>query len=244
MTSEKSTLSRSRRQNSVLKSGGIFGAKIKILFVQQLPRLARGPRGLLRVGANLVECAIGRGGIGVKSREGDGVTPIGRLTILGWLRRTDRWRSGFAGESGVRPLDGWCDDPGSRNYNRPVRLPSPASCENLWREDHLYDVIGILNFNIRPRAIGRGSAVFFHLAHENLQPTAGCVAVRARDMRHIQHRLAERPILVIGCGRRPQREPKMADPTRTWVAPSWIACSKSALMPMERFSTPKSRPRR
>lgn len=244
MTSEKSTLSRSRRQNSVLKSGGLFQAKIKILFVQQLPSRARGSRGLLRVGANLVECAIGRSGIGVKRREGDGATPIGRFAFLGWLRRMDRWRSGFAGESGIRPLNGWCDDPGSRNYNRPVRLPSLVSAENLWREDHLYDVVGILDYNIKPRAVGRGSAVFFHLAHENLQPTAGCVALRARDMRHIQHRLAARPILVIGAGKKPQREPKMAEPTRTWVAPSWIACSKSALMPMESFSTPKSRARR
>jgi L,D-peptidoglycan transpeptidase YkuD (ErfK/YbiS/YcfS/YnhG family) len=228
----------------VLKSGGIFQAKIKILFVQQLPSRAGEPRGLLQVGANLVECAIGRSGIGVKRREGDGMTPIGRFAILGWLRRMDCWRSGFAGESGIRPLDGWCDDPGSRNYNRPVRLPSPVSAENLWREDHLYDVVGILDYNLRPRAVGRGSAVFFHLAHEKLQPTAGCVAVRARDMRHIQHRLAARPLLVIGSGNKPQREPKMADPTRTWVAPSWIACSKSALMPMESFSTPKSRARR
>lgn len=244
MTSEKSTLSRPRRQNSVLKTGGILRAKIKFLFVQRLPPRAGEPRGLLRVGANFWECAVGRGGVGAKRREGDGVTPIGRFAILSWLRRKDRWRSGFAGENGIGPRDGWCDDPGSRNYNRPVRLPTPVSAENLWREDHLYDVVGILDYNIRPRTMGRGSAVFFHLAHQNLQPTAGCVAVRARDMRQIQHRLAARPVLVVGSDKKPQRAPKMAEPTRTWVAPSWIACSKSALMPMESFATPKSRARR
>src|SRR5438270_4960887 len=31
------------------------------------------------------------------------------------------------------------------------------------------------------------------------------------------------------------RCPKIAEPTRTWVAPNWIAVAKSALMPIERF---------
>lgn len=198
----------------------------------------------MRIGSTLVECAIGRGGIGVKRREGDGVTPLGRFSIIGWLRRRDRWRAGCSKERDILPFDGWCDDPASRNYNRPIRLPTPVSAETLWREDHLYDVVGVLNFNIRPRTIGRGSAIFFHLAHERLQPTAGCIAVRARDMRHIQLRFAERPIISVGPDKRPQRQPKMAEPTRTCVVPSWIACSKSALMPMESFARPKSRARR
>lgn len=34
------------------------------------------------------------------------------------------------------------------------------------------------------------------------------------------------------------RLPKIALPTRTWVAPSWIAASKSALMPMDSAFNP------
>src|SRR3954463_12992400 len=34
------------------------------------------------------------------------------------------------------------------------------------------------------------------------------------------------------------RCPKIADPTRTWVAPNWIAVAKSALMPIDRFFNP------
>src|SRR5471030_1835114 len=34
------------------------------------------------------------------------------------------------------------------------------------------------------------------------------------------------------------RCPKIAEPTRTWVAPNWIAVAKSALMPMDRFFKP------
>src|SRR6202158_6133134 len=35
-----------------------------------------------------------------------------------------------------------------------------------------------------------------------------------------------------------QRCPKIADPTRTCVAPIWIAMAKSALMPIDRFFNP------
>ena len=34
------------------------------------------------------------------------------------------------------------------------------------------------------------------------------------------------------------RCPKIAEPTRTWVAPNWIAIAKSALMPIDRFFRP------
>ena len=51
--------------------------------------------------------------------------------------------------------DGWCDDPGDRNYNRPVSLPYRASHEELWRNDHLYDVVVVLAHNDRPRVSGR-----------------------------------------------------------------------------------------
>jgi L,D-peptidoglycan transpeptidase YkuD (ErfK/YbiS/YcfS/YnhG family) len=79
-------------------------------------------------------------------------------------------------------LDGWCDHPFDRNYNRPVRHPYPASAEALWRVDDLYDVVGVLGHNHRPRVHGAGSAVFLHLACADFAPTAGCVALRRRDI--------------------------------------------------------------
>ncbi len=81
--------------------------------------------------------------------------------------------------------DGWCDAPRDRNYNRFVKLPYPASHEELWRKDHLYDVVVILGHNERPRIRGFGSAVFFHLADPDGGPTAGCIAVSAEDMRKV-----------------------------------------------------------
>src|SRR3546814_9502320 len=49
----------------------------------------------------------------------------------------------------IAPDDGWCDDPADPAYNRPVRLPHPASHERLAREDHIYDVVVVLGPNDR-----------------------------------------------------------------------------------------------
>ena len=48
----------------------------------------------IRIGFQTFRCAIGRGGIGVKSREGNGVTPIGRFGVLPWFRRVGSVENG------------------------------------------------------------------------------------------------------------------------------------------------------
>ncbi len=70
--------------------------------------------------------------------------------------------------------------------------------EELWRGDRLYDFIGVLDYNLRPAVRGRGSAIFFHVATDDLGPTAGCVALRLRDLARLAPRLARRVTLEIG----------------------------------------------
>ena len=89
----------------------------------------------------------------------------------------------------IRRYDGWCDDPLDRNYNRPVKLPYPASAENLWRADHAYDLVVVLDYNFSRRAMHKGSAIFLHLAHDDKRPTAGCLAFNERDLRQILRQL-------------------------------------------------------
>jgi L,D-peptidoglycan transpeptidase YkuD (ErfK/YbiS/YcfS/YnhG family) len=61
-------------------------------------------------------------------------------------------------------------------------MPYPASAENLWRDDHVYDVIVILGHNDDPVVPGAGSAIFWHLARPDFRPTEGCVAVPLEAM--------------------------------------------------------------
>ncbi len=141
-------------------------------------------KGLLNVGGAVFSCALGRGGITARKREGDGATPMGALKVI-W----GYYRPGLGAiPSTSLPLFptsaclGWCDAPRDRNYNRPVRLPYPASHETMRRTDHLYDIVVVLDWNMRPAIRGRGSAIFLHLARPGYQPTEGCIAVSRRTM--------------------------------------------------------------
>jgi L,D-peptidoglycan transpeptidase YkuD (ErfK/YbiS/YcfS/YnhG family) len=52
----------------------------------------------------------------------------------------------------------------------------------MWREDHVYDLVGILGHNDSPPIAGMGSAVFLHLARPGFTPTEGCIALTLDDM--------------------------------------------------------------
>jgi L,D-peptidoglycan transpeptidase YkuD (ErfK/YbiS/YcfS/YnhG family) len=214
----ESTLYRSLRQKvDIFTPRG--ANQISRASVRALPRLpGRGPMGVMTVGFQGLPCAIGRNGVGIKHREGDSITPIGRFQITAWMRRPNRWTLFRADSREISKTDGWCDDPRSSSYNRLVRLPIPFSAESLWRDDGLYHCIGVTDFNDRPRILGRGSAIFLHVAQENYSPTAGCVALAARHLTKIQFRLRANPQFVIG-DVFVRRSPKMAEPTRTLVAP-------------------------
>jgi L,D-peptidoglycan transpeptidase YkuD (ErfK/YbiS/YcfS/YnhG family) len=85
----------------------------------------------------------------------------------------------------ITPSLGWCDAPNDRNYNRPVPLPYPAGHERMMRADRLYDVCLVLDWNVRPRRRGMGSAIFLHIARPGLKPTEGCIAVTPSVMRRL-----------------------------------------------------------
>jgi L,D-peptidoglycan transpeptidase YkuD (ErfK/YbiS/YcfS/YnhG family) len=97
----------------------------------------------------------------------------------------------------TRPSDLWCDDAESFLYNRALRAPSRVGHERLWRDDRLYDFVGVLDYNVTPPRRGRGSAIFFHIATQDYGPTAGCVALGARDMARLAPRLARGAQLIV-----------------------------------------------
>lgn len=133
---------------------------------------------------NGLRCALGRSGIAEDKREGDGATPVGCWLLRRVMYRPDRVPAPVTTlpVTALTPEDGWCDDPGHGDYNRPVRLPHPASCEKMWREDALYDVVVVLGHNDDPPIRGLGSAIFLHVAKPNWQPTEGCIALALPDL--------------------------------------------------------------
>lgn len=141
-------------------------------------------RGLLQAGHLVFRAALGKSGTTVFKREGDGGTPVARMKILRGFRRSRRVR--FA--PSVLPLspigkdDLWCDQPGHAAYNRPVKAPFGFGHEVMTRQDGLYDICLVLDWNIRSRKRYAGSAIFFHLNHPGYMPTAGCISISRRDM--------------------------------------------------------------
>lgn len=147
------------------------------------------PDGRLLLGARLFRAALGRGGLRspTEKQEGDGATPAALLPLRRVLYRADRGpipRAAVPREP-IAETDGWCDDPAHPDYNRPVRLPHPAHCEELWRGDAVYDIVGVLGWNDAPVQRGRGSAIFLHVARPDYAPTAGCIALAEADLRAV-----------------------------------------------------------
>lgn len=154
---------------------------------------------MLRCGNLTLPCALGRGGISSRKREGDGATPRGVFRFESGYFRPDAHRRPQTSLRLVatRRHDGWCDAADDRNYNRCVSLPYPKSAERLWRDDRQYDVVVVIGYNRRPRRRGAGSAIFLHVAREGLRPTEGCVALAHRHVLKVLARIGPETRLVI-----------------------------------------------
>ena len=132
-----------------------------------------------------VRCALGRAGVkpAADKREGDLASPIGIWPIRRLLYRPDRASAPVTELPAlpIAPDDGWCDAPDDPAYNRPVKLPYPASAERMWRDDYLYDLVLVLGHNDDPPVSGMGSCIFLHLARPGYAPTEGCIALARPD---------------------------------------------------------------
>ncbi|HQT66607.1 MAG: hypothetical protein B7Z78_02650 [Rhodospirillales bacterium 20-60-12] len=141
--------------------------------------------GFLRADGFQARAAWGKGGIRADKSEGDGATPHAILPLRKILYRADRIAPPRS-KTPIEPIarnDGWCDDVADKNYNRRVTLPYQARHEMFWRDDHVYDLIGILGWNDDPVVKHRGSAIFLHVARPDFTPTEGCIALALSDLR-------------------------------------------------------------
>ena len=126
-----------------------------------------------------VKCAIGKRGIGLKRKEGDLITPKGEYKIKFILYRKDRLKiKTNLKKIVIKRNMGWCDDPRSNKYNQLIKLPFKYNHEKLFRKENIYDVILVLNYNMRPVKKNKGSAIFIHIAKKDYKKTEGCVAIK------------------------------------------------------------------
>jgi L,D-peptidoglycan transpeptidase YkuD (ErfK/YbiS/YcfS/YnhG family) len=156
---------------------------------------------VLNVGTSSVRCAVGRGGIGHKRSEGDGISPIGSFQLRRVYFRPDRIGSIQTGlpSTPIERDHGWCDAPSDPNYNRLVRLPYPARTESMRRADEIYDLLVVVGFNDEPVVAGLGSAIFLHVARPDFSATEGCFAIDAGKLKELVEQLSVGDrIIVVG----------------------------------------------
>jgi len=132
-------------------------------------------------------CALGKAGVNKKIKEGDGITPRGIFKITKIYYRVDKIKSVKTKLKKIKITKnmGWCDDPNSRFYNQQVKLPSKFSHEKLYRNDDLYDLVAVLNYNTNPIIKNKGSAIFLHIAKNSYKKTEGCIALKKKHLINI-----------------------------------------------------------
>ena len=130
------------------------------------------------------KCALGKAGVGKKKIEGDNITPKGTFEIVKIYYRSDRIKKIYSKIKlfKINKKMGWCNDPTSKKYNQLIKLPSKYTHEKLYRQDNVYDLVVVLNYNTTPIIKNKGSAIFIHVAKKNYKKTEGCVALKKEHL--------------------------------------------------------------
>ena len=133
--------------------------------------------GVLKYNNLSFRCTLGKAGIGRKKKEGDNITPKGNYKIVRILYRRDRIKKITSKFKliNIKKNMGWCDDPKSKNYNQLIKL----------RKDNIYDLIVVLDYNMKPIIKNKGSAIFIHIAKKNFKRTAGCIALKKSNLKKL-----------------------------------------------------------
>ena len=76
---------------------------------------------------------------------------------------------------------GWCNDPLHKKYNSLINIKDKIKHEKMFRKDNKYDLLIVLDYNLKKPIPFKGSAIFIHLT-KNYKPTAGCIALSKSDM--------------------------------------------------------------
>ena len=144
-------------------------------------------------------CSIGKNGFTSNKVEGDGCTPNGIYKFKEVFYREDKIKDlNFLIESKIiKKESGWCDDINSDLYNKYIEFPFAFSAEHLFREDDLYDLIYVINYNTDPIVKNKGSAIFLHIANPDYAPTEGCIALKKEDLIEISGNLKSDTRLII-----------------------------------------------
>ena len=163
----------------------------------------------LKVGNKVFRCQVGSLGLknAAKKIEGDKTTPIGKWYLKSIYYRSDRILRPKLKKKNILKINritkycGWCDDIRSHYYNKYITINNSRSSninyESLWRQDNAYDLIIETSHNTKPIIKNKGSAIFIHCSFEDFRSTAGCVALKKRDLMFLIKNLSSKAYIQI-----------------------------------------------
>ena len=127
-------------------------------------------------------CSVGLNGFTKNKIEGDKKTPIGKYSFGKLFVRTDKIKNLNTKFKyiPIRKDMAWSDDSNKSNYNNLIKTKNKHK-ESLYRDDNLYDLILVINYNMNPVLPNKGSAIFLHISSDDYRPTEGCVAIAVND---------------------------------------------------------------
>ena len=146
-----------------------------------------------------LRCSIGKRGITYNKKEGDQKTPRGTFKFEFIFYRKDRIKNlrTLLKKKIIQKNMGWCDDPSSKFYNKLIKLPFKKKAEKMWLKDRVYDVLIVINYNLKPVIKEKGSAIFLHIARKNYSPTRGCISISKKDILFLIGKITKQTKLII-----------------------------------------------
>ena len=146
-----------------------------------------------------VNCKIGAKGIGIKTREGDFVTPKGIFSLEKVFFRADRIKKPKTSLKikTIQRSHFWCSDPRTVNYNKLLVKKINYRCEQLYRNDSLYDIVLQTSFNSNPVKKHKGSAIFIHCSEKGKNFTEGCIALEKKELLNLLGKINRSTKLII-----------------------------------------------
>ena len=76
-------------------------------------------------------------------------------------------------------------------------MPFKYSAEKLYLKKNIYDIIVVIDYNLKPIKKKKGSAIFLHVANKYFSPTLGCVALAKNDLKYLISRINKNSYLKI-----------------------------------------------
>ena len=129
------------------------------------------------------KCCIGKKGLKTEKVEGDLATPKGTYLLKKLYYRSDKFKKieTLIPKIKIKKNMGWCNDPKHRFYNSLIKISKKVKHEKMYRKDRKYDLVIVIDYNLKKPMPFKGSAIFIHLT-QNYKPTAGCIALSKNDM--------------------------------------------------------------